>query len=93
MSIKNRQVMGVVHTRGLSFTLTLSSERGSTVNPSGRVLMSALSVSVSLRELELQRKSSATDIAKKKQEAESAVSAHWQKHSYSLCVGIIDHCL
>lgn len=31
-------------------------------------------VSVPLRELELQRKSSATDIAKKKQEAESAVS-------------------
>lgn len=43
---------------------------------------------VLLRELELQRKSSATDIAKKKHEAESAVSTHthMQTHSYSFCV-------
>uniref|UniRef100_A0AAQ6AIH9 J domain-containing protein n=1 Tax=Amphiprion ocellaris TaxID=80972 RepID=A0AAQ6AIH9_AMPOC len=42
------------------------------------------------QELELQRKSSATDIAKKKQEAESAVSTRMQKHSYSLCLIILN---
>lgn len=46
------------------------------------------------RELELQRKSSATDIAKKKQEAESAVSTGTRKQAVTRCVcGIIDHCL
>lgn len=73
---------GVVNTSSVSFT-------------SGWLLISAFCVSVLLRELELQRKSSATDIAKKKQEAESAVSTctHMQPHSYSLCVWwIIDHC-
>ena len=47
---------------------------------------------VLLRDLELQRKSSAVDIAKKKTEAESAVSTHTRSvptHSYSVCVGII----
>uniref|UniRef100_A0A3Q1JUC8 Uncharacterized protein n=1 Tax=Anabas testudineus TaxID=64144 RepID=A0A3Q1JUC8_ANATE len=44
------------------------------------------------QELELQRKSSATDIAKKKQEAESAVSihTHMQTHRYSLCLIILN---
>uniref|UniRef100_A0A3P8S4J4 DnaJ homolog subfamily C member 11 n=1 Tax=Amphiprion percula TaxID=161767 RepID=A0A3P8S4J4_AMPPE len=42
------------------------------------------------QELELQRKSSATDIAKKKQEAESAVSTRMQKHSYSWCLIILN---
>lgn len=55
--------------------LMLSSAKASTVNPSGWLLdVCFVCVSVPLRELELQRKSSATDIAKKKQEAESAVS-------------------
>lgn len=44
--------------------------------------MTSLWVCLLLRELELQRKSSATDIAKKKQEAESAVSTHARKQSY-----------
>lgn len=56
----------------------------------------ALSLCVYLlpRELELQRKSSATDIAKKKQEAESAVSTGTCKQAVVCCVcGIIGHCL
>lgn len=40
------------------------------------VVIGDLCCLVLVRELELQRKSSATDIAKKKLEAESAVSAH-----------------
>lgn len=63
----------------------------------GRVLWETrhlLCVYLLLRELELQRKSSATDIAKKKQEAESAVSTGTCKHAVIRCVcGIIDHCL
>uniref|UniRef100_A0A3B4FEH0 DnaJ homolog subfamily C member 11 n=3 Tax=Haplochromini TaxID=319058 RepID=A0A3B4FEH0_9CICH len=42
------------------------------------------------QELELQRKSSATDIAKKKQEAESAVSTRMLKHSSLLCLIILN---
>uniref|UniRef100_A0A669AZY2 DnaJ homolog subfamily C member 11 n=1 Tax=Oreochromis niloticus TaxID=8128 RepID=A0A669AZY2_ORENI len=42
------------------------------------------------QELELQRKSSATDIAKKKQEAESAVSTCMLKHSSLLCLIILN---
>lgn len=48
-----------------------------------------LRVSVLLRELELQRKSSATDIAKKKQEAESAVSTRTSA-AHSSWWGVID---
>uniref|UniRef100_A0A3Q1JV41 DnaJ homolog subfamily C member 11 n=1 Tax=Anabas testudineus TaxID=64144 RepID=A0A3Q1JV41_ANATE len=49
-------------------------------------------VTLKIKELELQRKSSATDIAKKKQEAESAVSihTHMQTHRYSLCLIILN---
>lgn len=48
-----------------------------------------LFLSVLLRELELQRKSSATDIAKKKQEAESAVSTRTAA-AHSSWWGVID---
>lgn len=48
-----------------------------------------LRVSVLLRELELHRKSSATDIAKKKQEAESAVSTRTSA-AHSSWWGVID---
>lgn len=59
-----------------------------------RTWASSLCVYLLSRELELQRKSSATDIAKKKQEAESAVSTGTRKQAVIRCVcGIIDHCL
>lgn len=59
-----------------------------------RSFASSLCVYFLSRELELQRKSSATDIAKKKQEAESAVSTGTRKQAVIRCVcGIIDHCL
>lgn len=88
----NILAMGVVNTiRGFFHTYAVLIER---LRSDSQWVMSALCVSVLLRELELHRKSSATDIAKKKQEAESAVSTrtHMQTQSYSLCVGIIDHC-